>query len=262
MATATRAATEALFSARARFAGTLRPSVASPMRPSTNGVIAAPVTPARSHSSSASRSTQVEVVGVEFGFHGDRHREQHARRGSAPSGEDAGDFIGRLDPMGNGEAGRAGVERREPVVLPSEHRRSCGLEELQRAGQVEERLRTCRHGDHRVRGNRVEVGRDVTRQLRPSVHPTDAAGGEHRHARSRGDRHRCRHRRRPEVPSLADGDGDIAFCRLAGRAEDPLVFLVGQAQSDDPVEDRGHRRHSPACAHRCDAPIERVTIVG
>src|SRR4029079_2107520 len=43
MATATSAATRQLFSARASLAGTLYPRVASPMRPSTNGVTAAPV---------------------------------------------------------------------------------------------------------------------------------------------------------------------------------------------------------------------------
>ena len=53
MATATSAATRALFSASARLAGMLRPSVASAMRPSTNGVIAAPVMPEVSQSASA-----------------------------------------------------------------------------------------------------------------------------------------------------------------------------------------------------------------
>ena len=58
MATATSAATRALFSAKARFAGTLRPAVASPIRPSTNGVTAAPRIPAASQSSNACANTE------------------------------------------------------------------------------------------------------------------------------------------------------------------------------------------------------------
>ena len=70
----------ALFSASARLAGMLRPSVASAMRPSTNGVTAAPMMPARSQSSRARVEHGVELVGIEFVGLGDRHAEQDARR--------------------------------------------------------------------------------------------------------------------------------------------------------------------------------------
>ena len=263
MATATWAATEALFSARARFAGTLRPSVASPMRPSTNGVIAAPVTPERSHSSSASRSTSVEVGGVEFGFDGNRHREQHARRraGSGrrrcgpprrptrPDGERASRTSGCRTP------GTSRAAIRGPVRLPSRGTPS-----------VRGRSRNAF-----APADTVITGCEAIASRSAEMSPVSSAP-------------RCT----PPIPPVANTDTPAAAAiatdadtvvapnsqrwptatatsRSAALRAGPRIRSCSSSvkpQSDDPVEDRGDRRHSPTCPHGRDAPIERLTIVG
>lgn len=75
-ATATWAATLALCSASERLAGMLRPSVAAAIRPSTNGVMAAPTMPARSQSVSASVSTAFSSSGSSLVGGRDRHGEE------------------------------------------------------------------------------------------------------------------------------------------------------------------------------------------
>ena len=120
--------------------------------------------------------------------------------------------------MRHGESRRACVERREPIVLPAEHRSAGRLEELQRPGQVEKGLGAGRHRDHRMRCDRVQVGRDVAGQLAPAVHAADAPGGEHPHTGSCGDRHRGRHRGGTDVPTLTDGHRDVRALQPCGRA--------------------------------------------
>ena len=77
----------------------------------------------------------------------------------------------------------AGVERGEPVVLPAEHRHTGRLQVLQRPREVEEGLGAGAHGHDGMRGDRVEIGRDVAADLDAAMHPADAAGGEHPHTR-------------------------------------------------------------------------------
>ena len=133
---------------------------------------------------------------------------------------------------------RPGVERREPVVPPAEHRHADGLEVLERARQVEERLRPGTHRDDRVMGQRVEVGADVAGELGPAVHAADAAGGEHRDAGGGGERHRRRHGRRAELP-LAGRP------RPRGRARPPCAPARGSARARRRRARPGRRRRAP-----------------
>ena len=71
-ATAISPATAALCSARARLAGTLPPAVAAAIRPSTNGVTAAPVDAARVGVAEGLGERLVDRVGVELGLGRDR----------------------------------------------------------------------------------------------------------------------------------------------------------------------------------------------
>ena len=219
-ATAISAATAALCSARARLAGTLRPSVASAMRPSTNGVTAAPTMPARSHSSWAQRQHGVELVGIELVGLRDRDTDEDARRRPRALAQRRHDLGRRVDAMRHAQPRRARVERGEPVVPPPEHRHTDRLEVLERARQVEERLRPGAHGDDRVVGQRVEIGADVAGQLGAAVHATDPSGREHLDARRRSQRDRGRDSRRTERPPLRHGDREVAFRGLARRTED------------------------------------------
>ncbi len=221
MATATSAATAALCSARARLAGMLRPAVASAMRPSTNGVTAAPRDAGGLGVGQRTGQHGIEGHGVELVVGGDRHRQQHAGVGPAAVGQHGRDLGGRLDPVRHPQPRRPRVERREPVVAPAEHGDAGRLEVLQRPGQVEERLGAGAHRDERVVGDGIEVGGDVAGDLR-----------------RRGARRRCRpwrtRRSRPPPASASDADtvvapssqrwaratGHVTLGRLAGRAED------------------------------------------
>ena len=170
MATATSAATRALFSASARLAGMLRPSVASAMRPSTNGVIAAPVMPAVSSRPAPDRAPP-PVRPDRVRRPRDRHGQQHPRRRPRRGGQHTGDLGGGFHAVRRGQSGRPGVEGGEPVVTPAEHRHPDRLEILERPGEIEERLRSGAHRDHVVVGEGVEVGGDVAGVLRPRWTP-------------------------------------------------------------------------------------------
>ena len=112
-------------------------------------------------------------------------------------------------------------------MAPAEHRHTDGLEVLERAGQVEERLGAGAHRDDRVVGDGVEVGRHVAGRLGAAVDAADAAGGEHGDPGGRGQRQRRRDRRGAERPPLGDGDRQVALGDLARRPEDAVV-LVGR----------------------------------
>ena len=169
----------------------LRPAVAAAMRPSTNGVTAAPRMPWPVGVGQGAGEHGVELGGVELGVDGDRHSDEHAGVGAAAIGEHRGDLGGGLDGVRHGQPAGAGVEGREPVVAPPEHGHAGGLEVLQRAGQVEERLGTGAHGDDRVVGDGVEVGRHVAGDVGAAVHAR----------RCRRWRTRRSRRRRPGRPT-------------------------------------------------------------
>ncbi len=112
-----------------------------------------------------------------------------------------------------------------------------------------------------MRGDRVEIGRDVAGQLAAAVRSADPSGCEHTHPGAGGDGHRRRHGGGPDVPALPDCHGDIAFGCFARRAENSLVFIVGQTEPYDTVEHCGDRRHGTAGSHCCGASLECLTVV-
>ena len=208
----------------------------SPRRcgPRTAGVTAGPVTPAAAALRGPVRRRR-HVVGIELGRLRDRHRQEHARR-RLGCGWPARRPPRRPTRRGrDGQPGGARVERREPVVAPAEHRDAGRLQVLQRASEVEERLRAGAHRDDRVVGDGVEVGGHVAGRAR-------RRGGRRRcrrwrtprHARRGGQGDGRRHRRGPDVPALGDGDGEIALGRLAGRSEDPPVLAGIQPDASRP----------------------------
>ena len=112
----------------------------------------------------------------------------HGQHGAAtaqlePSPMDRGHFDGPFHPVGEAQAAGVGVERRELVGLPAQHRHRQHLEVLQRARQVEKGLGTAAHGDHRMAGDGAQVGADVAALGHVAVHAADPAGGEDADAR-------------------------------------------------------------------------------
>ena len=76
----------------------------------------------------------------------------------------------------------------------------------------------------------------------------------------RGDGDRRRDRRGAECPALRDGDWNIAFGRLASRAEDAFVFGRVEPDPHGAVEHGGHGGHGPRATDRDDTPIERFGV--
>ncbi len=201
-----------------------------------------------------------QLAWVEFGVLWNRHGQQHARRRPRRRRVDAGDLVGRLDPVRRLQTRRPGVERREPVVLPAEHRHPDRLEVLERPGEVEKGLRPGTHRDHVMMGEGVEVGGDVAGELRTAMDAADAAGGEHRDAGGGGDRHRGRHRRGAELPALGDRHRDVALGHLAGRSEDAADLAVVQSDPHRPVEDGRDCRYRAAVTDRRRTAVERLAV--
>lgn len=111
-------------------------------------------------------------------------------------------------------------------------------------------------------GERIEVGADVTGHLGPAMDPADATGGEHRHTRRRSQRDRCRHRGRPERPSLSDRNRQVTLSRLAGFAEDAVVLVGSQAHPGDTVENGGDGGHRSAFGDSAQASFQRLGVGG
>ena len=203
MATATSAATRQLFSASARLAGTLRPG---------GGLADAPEHE-RGHRRAADAAglgvgqggdqDVVEGGGVEGVVHRDRDGEEDAGVAAGPVGQHRGHRPGRVDAVGHGEPGGPGVEGREPVVAPAQHRHARRLQVLERPREVEEGLGAGAHRDERVVGDGIEVGGDVAGDLRAAVDAADAPGREDADARrvGQGQRGRRRSSRRTATPA-------------------------------------------------------------
>ena len=78
----------------------------------------------------------------------------------------------------HGKAAVADVKGREPVGLVADHRHALGLQHLQRARHIEDRLGAgADDGDGRTRKLR-QIGRDVQAGLAAAVDAADAAGRE------------------------------------------------------------------------------------
>ena len=117
-----------------------------------------------------------------------------------------GDLLGGVEPHRGAEPAGAREERRELVGAVADDRHAEGLEHLEGAADVEDRLHP--RGDDGDLGARQlgEVGRDVHRVLGALVHAAEPAGDEDPDAGEPGDAHRARHRRRP----VRAGGDDVA----------------------------------------------------
>jgi hypothetical protein len=103
---------------------------------------------------------------------------------------DGGQLLDRIDASRNGDPTRSHGERRQLVDTQPQHRNAQGLEVLERAGQVEERLCPRADRDHAMASNRPEVGADVAGQVGVAMHPSDASRGEHRDPHRIGQKER------------------------------------------------------------------------
>ncbi len=238
----------------------LSPPVASAMRPSRNGVTAAPTMPSWSASRRAWSSAASSFVGVELVAGRDRRRDKDAGARAGAADEDPCHLVGIVDPMRDREPGRSGVERRKLGVVPTEHRHAARLEVLQCAAEIEEGLRPRADRDDRPRRERVEIGRDVPGGVGTAVDAPDSARREHRDPGAGRDRQRRAHGRRPERPALRHGDGKIALGHLAGGAEDPLVLRRVDPGAGHPVEDGGDGSDRTAALDRRDASVQRLPV--
>ena len=240
--------------------GCSSPTVTSPIRPSTNGVTAAPemllasASPrAATRTSSRSAASSASASGI-----GTVRRMPVAGRArwASTSATTAADSTR----WGTGRPGRAGVEGREPVVPPAEHRHAGHLEVLERAGQVEEGLGAGAHRDQRVVGDGVEVGGDVTGGLGVAVDAADAPGREHADPGGGGQGERAGHGGGAVLPAHGDGHAQVALGRLAGRTADPGVLGGVDAHPRHPVQHRRHGRHATAGPDHGQAPLERLAV--
>ena len=109
-------------------------------------------------------------------------------------------------------------------------------------------------------GQGVEIGRDVARDIGTAVDAADATGGEDLHSRRRREGDGCADGRRPEVPALGDGDGQVALGCLARRTEDAVVLTRVEPDPGDTVENRRDRRDCTTRSNRRDASLQCVGV--
>ena len=131
---------------------------------------------------------------------------------------------------------------------------------LERAREVEERLRAGAHRDEWMAGDGAQVRADVAALVRAAVYAADATGREHADARVRGEAQGRGHRRRAEGPALRDRNRDLTLAHLVGRAEDSFVFVLRDADAWYAVEDCGDRGHCTVHPDRGEATGERVRV--
>ena len=129
------------------------------------------------------------------------------------------------------------------------------FEVLERPGQVEERLRPGAHGHDRVVRERVEVGAHVAGDLGTPVDATDAAGGEDLDThRGRDVRPRPTRSWRPTAHRCAIATAHVSLSRLAGRAEDAVVFAGSRPTRATPSITAVRAGTAPAVARQ---PVHR-----
>ena len=159
---------------------------------------------------------------------------------------------------GSPEDGR--VEGREPVVAPAQHRHPGRLQVLERPGEVEEGLGARAHGDERVVGDGVEIGRDVAGDLRTAVDAADASGREDLDAGGVGQRQRGRDGRGAVRPRRCHRDSQVALGGLGRRAAEPVVLGGVHADPGNAVEHGRDRGGGAARPDGGDAALERVAV--
>ena len=143
---------------------------------------------------------------------GDRHAAAQAEVPRRP--HQRGDLLGGVDAHRDGHPARAREERGELVGAVADDGHAEGLEHLEGAADVEDRLHAGRDDGHLGAGELGEVGRDVHRVLRALVHAAEAARDEHADAGEPRDAHRARDRRRA-VHAGGDDVGQVADAHLA-----------------------------------------------
>ena len=210
--TATSAARAALASTSSTLARRLSPPELSWKNSSRRGrdVLARDALPGQLGQSG--RDEAVVEHRVDLSRLGQRVGQDDAGRVRAEERAGVGDGRGLrrgLHPPRDGRAGVGEVEPGEPVGAVPQHRDRQRLQPLQGGGHVEDRLHAGADHEHRRRGEHPEVGRDVERLRRPSVHPAETAGREDPDPGPVGQRRGRGHRRRAG-PAERDRDAEVA----------------------------------------------------
>jgi hypothetical protein len=148
----------------------------------------------------------------------------------------------------------------EFVARESEDGNSQHLQVLERARQIEERLRARADGYDRMTGERSEVGTHVAVEVNIAMHSTDSSGGKHTDTCASSEQERCRHRCCAYRPALPDGECDLALANLSGWSEDAFVFRFFETHSGDAVEDGGDCGNSASFPDRSNALRERGVV--
>ena len=125
-------------------------------------------------------------------------------------------LVRRLDARRHTRAAVRGVEERQRVGAPSEHRHAERLEQLRRRRHVEQRLHARRDDERRRRGEHAEVGRDVRRRRPAAVHAAEPARRHEADAGRAAHGERAADRRRADR-ALHEGGGRVARADLARR---------------------------------------------
>jgi len=103
-----------------------------------------------------------------------------------------------VDAMGERQAARSDVERRQLIGAIADDRHAERFEALEREREVEHELRAGADDAHRMLRDGLEVRGLVEGALAAAVHAADTAGGHHRDAGACGDLYRRRDRRRSQ----------------------------------------------------------------
>ena len=137
----------------------------------------------------------LHLRGVQPQIGGRRLDEQHAAAaGQAEVGIDDGRRLRRaVDAEGDRQRAGGGIKDRDVIGSDADHRHPSRLEQLERGGHVEHRLRPAAHHRHLRGGQLVDVRGDVEAGARPAMDPADAPGGHHPDAGQRRQAHGGRH---------------------------------------------------------------------
>ena len=190
------------------------------------------------------------------------HHHATGKTQGEPSAVHRGHAGGVVNPVRDRQPAAAAVERGELIGAEPEHRDAQGVEELQRLGQVEERLRAGGHGDNRMTRQCVQVRAHIAAEMVVAVHAADAAGREHGDAGQSGKGDRSGDGRHADVPALRDGDRQVALGALAGPVQDTLVVGRVDADAGNTIDHRGQRRDRPTGPDRRRASGEDLSVEG
>ena len=155
----------------------------------------------------------------------------------------------------------AGVEGREAIGVPSDDGHAERFELLERAPEIEEGLRTRRHGHDRMASDREQVMGDVAGLAGVAMHTTDAAGREDLDPGACSERDRCRHGGDPDGEAGRMGMAEVAGRDLGRPREHPFGLVSWRDPDDAHAVDHGcHRRYGPRRPNRTFAARERFAV--